>query len=526
MKQTITLQKYFNKLILNLCDTFGAEAGQLALLEPPDVTLKVKAAVALGVNNSTPSINRPVSGLLKWVTSHTEPVLVGDVSTDKRYSIETDTVNGVKTHSILAAPLHCNEAVFGALALINPAASHLNPGGLKKFADMAAQAALSIDTLNATTRQLQQAEKLSSVGRMVVTIAHELNNPLSSIVGYASLLQQHDLPKQHRDSLKIIFQQAERAGLIVKDLQTFAGDVKSKQAPTDINKTIETSLALLEIQLRQHDIRVETRLDPNLPPTLADAHQLQQVLVNLCTNAIHALSAISTDRRLTITSSRKNRKILIAVFDNGPNIPQKNLQNIFTPFFSTKKPGQGTGLGLSICASIIDAHHGQIWVENGEIAGKTFFVQLPHQPASAAVTPDPANEQSDTQATDVEPLKILAIDDEMFLLTLLRLVLSRMGHTVEMASNGSAALQQIATETFDLIICDVLMPDLTGPQLYWKVVESMPQLSNRFLFISGNTLDPDTRAFFAEIDARWLAKPFLPKDLTAAIAEVFPQTKI
>lgn len=367
-------------------------------------------------------------------------------------------------------------------------------------------------------KQLQQTEKLSAVGKLVAGVAHELNNPLSSIIGYSSMLLKSGFPREHREDLEVIFRQAQRARTIVRDLLTFARKFDLDTKPTDVNDIINQSLSAVKPQLQNHGIQVITALDFSLPQTMADPHQLEQVFANLIGNAIHALAKVPGPRRLTIESRRVDRTIHLSFTDNGPGIPPQIINRIFDPFFSTKTVGEGTGLGLSICFGIISEHKGQIQAENHPEGGAIFRIELPVvEPKPVILTSEPA---SFLESPALSHLRILAIDDEMALLSLLRRVLYHLGHTVETALDGKTALEKLETAPYDLIICDMLMPDMLGAELYRRVLEKDPKLAARFVFITGNVVDMDTRLFLEKSGLPWLAKPFLPADLEKIVSEM------
>ncbi|MFN8458624.1 MAG: GAF domain-containing protein [Anaerolineae bacterium] len=366
-------------------------------------------------------------------------------------------------------------------------------------------------------QQLQQTEKLSAIGKLVAGVAHELNNPLTTIIGYSSLLQQSDLPTRFRGDVDVIVRQAQRARFIVQDLLTFARRFELDTKQVDVNELVSGTLSLLKNQLQVGAIHVTTSLDFGLPLTLADPHQLEQVFVNLVTNAIQAMSLTPEPRQLTIESRRVGKSIILSFADNGPGIPPEAISRIFDPFFSTKQVGQGTGLGLSICFGIIAKHNGRIWAENLPQEGAIFYVELPittstlpvQVPAPEAVMHAPA-----------VMLRILAIDDELPLLNLITRVLGRKGHTVETVPDGEAAWHKLMTQTYDLVISDILMPGIFGPELYQKVIQTHPHLKDRFIFITGNTVDLETKLFLEKSGVIWLPKPFLPADLEKAVNEV------
>lgn len=365
--------------------------------------------------------------------------------------------------------------------------------------------------------QLQQTEKLSAIGKLVAGVAHELNNPLTTIIGYSSLLQQSDLPTGLRSDVDVIVRQAQRARIIVRDLLTFARRFELDTKQVDVNEVITGSLSLMKNQLQTGGIHVTTTLDFGLPVTLADPHQLEQVFINLITNAIQALSLTPEPRHLTIESQQTGKSILLSFADNGPGIQSEAIGRIFDPFFSTKQIGQGTGLGLSICFGIIAKHNGRIWADNMPTGGAIFFIELPivapllsvQSPvAAAALTAPPPS------------LRILAIDDELPLLNLLTRVLGRKGHIVETVPDGTAAWHKLTSQTYDLVISDILMPGIFGPELYQRIIQETPHLKDRFIFITGNTVDVETRLFLEKSGLPWLSKPFLPGDLEKAVTDI------
>ncbi|HMQ51674.1 MAG TPA: GAF domain-containing protein [Anaerolineae bacterium] len=369
-------------------------------------------------------------------------------------------------------------------------------------------------------QQLRQTEKLSTIGKLVAGVAHELNNPLTSIIGYSDLLQEDDLHPRHKEDLEIIFRQADRARIIVKDLLTFARKIELETRPVDLNEVINSSLRLTKSDLQSHQIQVTTSLDFGLPLTMADPHQLELVFVNLITNAIQSLMAVEGPRGLSITSHYQDEIISLTFADNGPGIPPKIADRIFDPFFSTKPVGQGTGLGLSICFGIISEHKGRIKTEDHRPVGAAFCVELPVVPVEdpplirhpVLLEPPPAVQPSQ--------LRVLVIDDEPSLLGLLERVLVRLGHQILTAGNGARAIEQLCQSHCDLVMCDVVMPDVLGPELYKRVIETHPYLVDRFIFMTGNIVDPDTRVFLEQSGLPWLAKPFLPVDVEQAIAQL------
>jgi two-component system NtrC family sensor kinase len=372
-------------------------------------------------------------------------------------------------------------------------------------------------------KQLQQTEKLSATGKLVAGVAHELNNPLTSIIGYATLLQKSELPADTKEDLEIIFRQAQRARIIVRDLLTFARKFDLESVAIDVNEIIKFSVSLLKSQLQSHSVEVTTHLDSTIKKTMGDPHQLEQVFVNLIINAVQTLQSEPEPRQLTIESKQRNGVIQLRFADNGPGIPERIINRIFDPFFTTKDVGQGTGLGLSICFGIISEHKGAIRAENSPRGGAVFHIELPISEPPAQL--EEALPAASVEAPAADNLQILVVDDEPPIVGLLQRVLKQIGHTADTASDGRVALQKLNTATYDLVICDILMPDLSGPELYEQSLEQFPHLDNRFIFITGNVVDMDTRIFLEKSKLPWLSKPFLPADIEAIVNQTMAQAE-
>ncbi|MDM8531073.1 GAF domain-containing protein [Anaerolineales bacterium HSG25] len=367
----------------------------------------------------------------------------------------------------------------------------------------------------ALEQELQQTEKLSAIGKLVAGVAHELNNPLTTVIGYASLLREMGLPEEYQADLDTIFRHAQRARFIVKDLLTFAQKVKLNALPININDVILSAVSQLKPTLQGHNIQVTSQIDFGIPLIMGDAHQLEQVFINLLTNASQALAPQKSPRQVKITSAVNKNSVILSLADNGPGIPDHVINQVFEPFFSTKKMGHGTGLGLSICFGVIREHKGRIWVENQTNGGAIFYIQLP-----VANTPTVLSEEnnlSELNKLSNKKLNILAVDDETPVLELLQRVLSPMGHLIDQAKDAQSALQKLTKNNYDLIICDIVMPDISGIEFYEIINNEYPYLADSFMFITGNASDLKTKDFLEQSGLPWLAKPFLPAELEKLI---------
>jgi signal transduction histidine kinase len=225
--------------------------------------------------------------------------------------------------------------------------------------------------------QLIVTDRLASIGELASGVAHELNNPLTGIIGFSELLLNKDVPADVREDLKIIHREAQRTSQVVRNLLTFARKHDTTKKPVDINTAIKSVLDLRAYEQKVHNIEVVTNFDPSLPEITADIFGLQQVFLNIIINAEHFIIQARGKGRLTITTEHKEDIIRASFADDGPGITEENMRHLFDPFFTTKEVGQGTGLGLSICHGIVTEHGGKIYAESQLNKGTTFIVELP-----------------------------------------------------------------------------------------------------------------------------------------------------
>jgi signal transduction histidine kinase/CheY-like chemotaxis protein len=364
---------------------------------------------------------------------------------------------------------------------------------------------------------LLQSEKMALMGQVVAGIAHELNNPLTIVIGNVQLLMMREVNQKNLQSLGRIRDGAERASKIVKNLLTFARQEKPERKPTDINLVLKKTLELRAYELKVSNIEVSTEFAPELPETMADPHQLQQVFLNLIVNAEHAMLTAHGKGLLRLSTRAEDRKILIFFSDDGPGIPKENLRRVFEPFFTTKAVGKGTGLGLSICQGIINEHGGRIDVESTIGRGSTFFIDLPVQRWVPEHISTPVSVPGRTPA--IPRKKILVVEDELQIRQLFEEVLRAHGHDVDTANNGRVALELIDHTTYDLIISDVKMPEISGPEFYAAIKRRGDALDRRVIFVTGDLMNPETLQFIESTGRAWLGKPFDIDSITRTISD-------
>jgi len=381
--------------------------------------------------------------------------------------------------------------------------------------------------------KLLQTEKMAALGQLVSGIAHELNNPLTSIQGYAQLLLGRRSASDRAGDALRISQEAERAGRIVKNLLLFSRETKSERRAVHLNDVIERTLSLRAYELKLENIEVELALDPGLPQTLADAAQLQQVVLNLIVNAEQAIVAgreeeTCNGRILIRTRRLAGDRLAMEVSDDGPGISPEIVARIFDPFFTTKPPGVGTGLGLSIVYGIVQEHGGEVSVDSLQGCGATLTVELPALSASGF---DFAGEETaiERRTAAVAPLQalertaarehILIVEDEPTVAELIADVMAEEGHRVDTLLDSREALGRLEERKYSLVICDLKMPYVDGPGLYRALVRRDNPMQHRVLFVTGDTMGPRTLEFLKSSGLPYLAKPFRVEELKEAVRQ-------
>ena len=356
------------------------------------------------------------------------------------------------------------------------------------------------------THQLLEAGKLATMGNLLAGVAHELNSPLSVILGQVGLFSQTGVDPKARARVKDIGEAAERCVRIVRSFLTMARRHPPERGHVSLNHLLREAVELLSFELRIASIEIVYDLERDLPLVWADGHQLKQVIVNLVTNARQAVQDSAPPRQLRLATryDERHSSVGIEVADSGPGIPAELRARVFEPFFTTKPDGEGTGLGLALARGMVEGHGGSIEIESTPGEGARFIISLP-----LGAPPESQEESGELQAAGpVVGKSILVVDDEPAVASLLAEALSRDGYKVDMAANGAVALRMLGARDYDLIISDSGMPELNGRELYREIERREPRLSRRFVFVTGDILNPRTRAFLAETGAPQLEKPF------------------
>jgi two-component system NtrC family sensor kinase len=454
-------------------------------------------------------------------------VQVDDLAAERRFAIPAHlTAHGIRAG--VAVPLGVRDQPVGVLAVYYRTPRRLSDEEGRVLGSIAHQTALALEKahlyaeLQARLRELQQtqdqliqADKLKALGTLLSGVAHELNNPLSTILMSAQLLRTNDgLPGAVRERAGAIESECHRASRIIRELLAFARRRAPERRRVDVNEVVRDALQLHGPDLALKRVRVVSELGTTLPRISADPYQLQQVLLNLFTNAAHALSTSGRDGVLSVRTAESANGVTIVVEDNGPGIPTEHLRRVFDPFFTTKPVGEGTGLGLSLCIGIIEAHEGRMTVANVPASGARFTIELPIGQHVEAIEDAPAG-GGPARAAD-----ILVIEDEAALRAVFVEVLALQGHRTVAAATGRAAIELLARESYDVVILDLRLPDVDGKAVWEWITRHRPQLADRVVFMTGDTLSPGSHRFLEMAGRPILPKPVAMEELNRMVDTV------
>ncbi|PTE09068.1 hypothetical protein C9427_17960 [Mesorhizobium helmanticense] len=362
---------------------------------------------------------------------------------------------------------------------------------------------------------LYQSEKLSALGSLLAGVAHELNNPLSVVIGYSSMLKEFSTDSATVGRADKIHAAAERCSRIVRTFLAMARKKPPTRGAVDINEVVTASLELAAYGLRSAGVEIRTELEEPLANIWGDRDQLHQVITNLVVNAQQALLQVPHPRRLTIVTTGEDDVVEILVADNGPGMTEAVRARAFEPFYTTKLAGEGTGVGLSVCQGIVSAHDGSIELDTAEGGGARFTVRLPSGKAETVPVPETAGRMPQAPAA----ARILVVDDDADIASMIAEMLRRDGHDVTIADDANAALKAVREDGIDLLISDIRMPGLDGPGLYRALEELRPGLTRRLLFVTGDTLAPEIDRFIGETGAPVIEKPLDPQTFRRLVTE-------
>lgn len=365
--------------------------------------------------------------------------------------------------------------------------------------------------------QIFQAEKMSALGELLAGVAHELNNPLSVVVGHALMMQEESSDPEGLRRIEKISEAAQRCGRIVKSFLAMARQQPVELAPTDIARTVADAVDALKQGAEGLRAVVNIDIPDGLPPAMADAHQITQVTINLIRNADQAIrdSGVGDAVGITALHDPAADVIELRIADNGPGVPRDIRTRIFDPLFTTKDIGRGTGIGLAFCHRVLTGHSGTIRLLDDDEAGAVFVVRLPVANARAL------SDQTGTRDTHAAlPGPVLLVDDETDVTDLVREVLRKEGFAVDTTTSAEMALSLLQERSYALILSDLNMPGIGGRGLYEAILRTRPELARRVGFITGDTMSPQVGSFLETAARPFLEKPVSPNELRKLVHDM------
>jgi len=528
LNQSLPLEELLDDTLRQLIELFHVDLGTVYFLDEPTNTVRRVAAYGLRSEYAEhfPHTALP-SEFLNQIRAVRATVLAGKSLPLPQTLRDFQQREGVEVSNVVV--LWSKDRILGALVVSSRSPREFSSAELNLLASVGNQMAASIEksllleetrqaleNLRRTQEQLLQSEKMAAVGQLISGVAHELNNPLTAILGYSQLLASSSTDERSIEFVEKLRTQALRTHRIVHNLLSFARQQKPERSPTRIDQILDNTLALREYDLRINNIVVHRDFDPDLPVTSADAHQLQQVFLNILNNAVDAILEEASQGEIWIRTAVRGECLVVEFEDSGPGV--RDPQRVFDPFYTTKPVGKGTGLGLSICYGIVVEHGGTIRVSNSTEPGRgaIFVVELPLQTVAESRAELPAWPVGGPPAG-----RILLVDDEEAVLELEQEILRGRCSSVRAVRSGREAQQILDREPMDLVITDLKMPgDITGRELYHWICRRHPELSGRVIFTMSGARAEEIAPLVEESGCEFIQKPFELEDFLGVVRRV------
>ena len=527
LAQSSALAEVLTSALHKIAELFMVDASAVYVFDESAKSLKLAAAV--GYHTEMASRSRSIevpSELVPQIQQARATLLSGSAPLLPEAFREAQLMEGFLISKI--AVLRGKDRIAGFLVIACREIREFSAAELNLFSAVGNQVAVAMDksllleetreayeSLRRTQEQLLQSEKMAAVGQLISGVAHELNNPLTAILGYSQLLKSEEVaPERSASYIEKLHKQALRTHHIVQNLLSFARQRKPERASVNLNQILEDTLVLREYDMKVNNIRVHRDLDASLPVTGGDFHQLQQVILNILNNAVDAMSEKASSGDIWIRTDSTGGRLRIEITDSGPGV--QNPHRIFDPFYTTKPVGKGTGLGLSICYGIVKEHGGEIQVHNSPPRGATFTILLPHlvvAPFSRvenAASPGPR-----TSGT------VLLVDDEESVLQLEQEILRASGIGVRVARNGQEAINVLKGGSINAIVTDTKMPGgISASDLYQWIVRHHPELAAHIIFTVSDPQDDRSADTVKDSGCPVLAKPFQIQEFLSLVQRI------
>jgi PAS domain S-box-containing protein len=509
--------------LVKVNELFSSDAGAVYFLDEPTRLMKLSASVGYMSQEITkgPPIELSAN-LIQQMRDVKAIVISGTANALPEAFRKLQREEGIQASQFVV--LWSKGRMMGALVVGSRLGRQFSTAELNLLAAVGNQIATTIDkamllnetreayeSLRLTQEQLLQSEKMVAVGQLISGVAHELNNPLTAILGYSQLLKSDEFTTTRgADYVEKLYKQAMRTHRIVQNLLSVARQHKPERTQVQINQILEDTVALREYDMKLNNIRVHRDFDPKLAQTGADAHQLQQVFLNILNNAVDAIQERNVAGDVWIRTSTHGGRICVEITDSGPGV--KNPHKIFDPFYTTKPVGKGTGLGLSICYGIVKEHAGEIHVKNSPPRGATFTIYLPVSVGAA-----PAAEPS-LQLPEAAVGRILLVDDEEDVLQLEREILISHGLSAKTARSASEAIEILKRSPMDAVVADMKMPgEITTLDLYFWIANHRPELATHVAFTASEPGSNGMTEQLKKSGCTVLAKPFRIEEFWFAV---------
>ena len=529
LTQCSTLEDGLNDALLKVTELSAVDAAAVYFLD--DATRTLKRAAGVGYRSAYARSAPPIevsASLLHQIRQVRVTILSGTAPALPEDFRELHRHEGIQVSQIVV--LWAKDRITGVLIVGCREMRAFSTGELNLLSAIGNQIATTIDkslllektreayeTLRRTQEQLLQSEKMAAVGQLISGVAHELNNPLTAILGYSQLLKSEELTNDRGAGyLEKLYKQAQRTHHIVQNLLSFARQHKPERAPVQLNQILEDTLVLREYDMRLNNIIIRREFDPSLPMTGGDFHQLQQVFLNILNNAVDAIQETGGPGEIWIRTETAGNRLRVEITDSGPGV--QNPHRIFDPFYTTKSVGKGTGLGLSICYGIVKEHGGEIQVRNSPPRGATFIITLP-----LLVVPAVAPSADATGGVEAPAGKILLVDDEETVLQLEEEILVARGSSVRLARNEHDAIDILKRDSVDAIVASANLPlDDASAGLFAWIRKNRPDLAARVVFTISTATEDLLSESVRNSGCQILRKPFkideFCKALQAALA--------